>query len=104
MTRRRCRYRKARAIVNEYLVKLPSAAAGEPLFLVQYKWYGGEKTRRMSGRRVWKIIKDLGERLGVDTIQPHAFRRACAVELLRTVATKGLDFARPDGILFRQSI
>jgi site-specific recombinase XerD len=75
----------ARAIVNEYLAKeRPSAAASEPLFQVQYKWYGGEKkVRRMSGQRVWKIIKDLGKRVSVDTIHPHAFRHACGVELLK---------------------
>jgi site-specific recombinase XerD len=75
----------ARAIVNEYLAKeRPNAAAREPLFQVQYKWYGGEKkTRRMSGQRVWKIIKNLGKRVGVDTIHPHAFRHACGVELLK---------------------
>ncbi len=73
------------AIVSEYLTKeRPGAAASEPLFLVQYRWYGGEKkTQRMSGQRVWKIIKDLGKRVGVDTIHPHAFRHACAVELLK---------------------
>jgi hypothetical protein len=37
----------------------------------------------MSGQRVWKIIKDLGKRIGVDTIHPHAFRHACGVELLK---------------------
>jgi len=36
----------------------------------------------MSGQRVWKIIKDLGRRVGVDTLRPHAFRHACGVELL----------------------
>lgn len=68
-----------------YLAKeRPGAAASEPLFLVRYWWYGGErKTRRMSGQRVWKIIKDLGKRVGVDTIHPHAFRHACGVELLK---------------------
>ena len=46
--------------------------------------YGGEKKiRRMSGQRVRKIIKDLGKRVGVDTIHPHAFRHACGVELLK---------------------
>jgi site-specific recombinase XerD len=46
--------------------------------------YGGEKkTRRMSGQRVWKIIKDLGKRVGVDTIHTHALRHACGVELLK---------------------
>jgi len=75
----------ARAIMSEYLAKeRPGAAATEPLFLVRYWWYGGEKkTRRMSGQRVWKIIKDLGKRVGVDTIHPHAFRHACGVELLK---------------------
>ena len=54
----------ARVIVNEYLAKeRPGASASEPLFQVQYKWYGAEKkVRRMSGQRVWKIIKDLGKR------------------------------------------
>ena len=33
----------------------------------------------MSGQCVWKIIKDLGKRVGVDTIHPHAFRHACGV-------------------------
>jgi hypothetical protein len=37
----------------------------------------------MSAQRVWKIIKDLGKRVGVDTIHPHAFRHTCAVELLK---------------------
>ena len=70
--------------MNEYLAKERPAAASEPLFQVQYEWYGGEKkTRRMSGQRVWKIIKDLGKRVGVDTIHPHAFRHACGVELLK---------------------
>ena len=60
----------------------PGAAASEPL--VRYWWYGGEKkSRRMSGQRAWKIIKDLGKRVGVDTIYPHAFRHACGVELLK---------------------
>lgn len=54
----------ARVIVNEYLAnERPGAAASEPLLQLQYKWYGGEKkVRRMSGQRVWKIIKDLGKR------------------------------------------
>jgi site-specific recombinase XerD len=75
----------ARAIVTEYPAKeRPGAAASEPLFLVQYKWYGGEKKNgRMSDHRVWKITKDLGKKVGVDTIHPHAFRHACAVELLK---------------------
>jgi site-specific recombinase XerC len=43
----------ARPIVNEYLAKeRPGAAASEPMFQVQYKWYGGEKkVRRKSGQR-----------------------------------------------------
>ena len=75
----------ARSIVNEYLAKeRAGASTSEPLFQVQYRWYGGEKkVRRMSGQRVWKIIKDLGKRVGVDTLHPHAFRHACGVELLK---------------------
>ena len=39
----------ARAIVSQYLAtERPGAAASEPLFLVRYWWYGGErKTRRI---------------------------------------------------------
>jgi site-specific recombinase XerD len=37
----------------------------------------------MSGQRVWKIIKDLAKRVGIDTIHPHAVRHARAVELLK---------------------
>lgn len=75
----------ARTIVSAYLAKeRPGAAASEPLFLVRYWWYGGEKkSRRMSDHRVWKITKDLGKHVGVDTIHPHAFRHACGVELLK---------------------
>src|SRR4029453_16335434 len=53
----------ARAIVNKSLAKeRPNAAPREPLFQVQYKWYGGEKkTRAMGGQGGWKITKDLGK-------------------------------------------
>lgn len=62
----------ARTIVSAYLAKeRPGSAASEPLLLVQYRWYGGEKkTRRISGQRVWKIIKDLGKRVGVRQGRP----------------------------------
>jgi hypothetical protein len=42
-----------------------------------------ERVRRRDVRSVWKIIKDLGKRVGVDTIHPHAFSHACGVELLK---------------------
>jgi site-specific recombinase XerD len=37
----------------------------------------------MSGQRVWKIIKDLGQRVGMPELHPHALRHACGAEFLR---------------------
>ena len=39
--------------------------------------------RRLSGRRVWTLVRDLGERAGLTGLHPHALRHACAVELLK---------------------
>lgn len=75
----------ARTIVAEYLSSERSGAkAADPLFLVRYRWRGGEfKERRMSGLRVWKLVKALGKRVGIPELHPHAFRHSCGVELLR---------------------
>jgi len=75
----------ARKAMTAYLKKeRPDAKPSEPMFLVKYKWRGGEaKIRRMAEHRVWKLIKHLGKHAGLETLHPHAFRHACAVELLR---------------------
>jgi len=39
--------------------------------------------RRIGGRRVWALVRDLGEQSGITGLHPHALRHACAVELLK---------------------
>ena len=73
------------AILDKYLrTERAGAAATEPLFVVIFKIKGGSLvTRRMTGQRLWKIIKDLGRGVGVPEIHPQALRHACATEFLR---------------------
>ena len=75
----------ARALVSDYLrVDRADAAASEPLFLVTYLAVAGKViVKRMGSHRVWKLMRDLGERSGIKGLHPHALRHACAVELLR---------------------
>jgi integrase/recombinase XerC len=39
--------------------------------------------RRISGQRLWKLVKAVGTQGGIPALHPHAFRHACAVELPR---------------------
>ena len=75
----------ARQLVADYIAEERSAAApGEPLFVVTYRTLAGKTAvRRMAGHRIWKIVSRLGKRQGDDGVHPHAFRHACAAELLR---------------------
>ena len=75
----------ALAILGEYLrTERAGEAATEPLFVVAFKTKGGTlTTRRMSGHRMWKIIKDLGRGVGVPELHPRALRHACGTEFLR---------------------
>jgi len=73
----------ARAIVADYLSKQRAGAGStEPMFIVRYRTRGGAaQQRRMSGQRVWKLVKDLGRRAGLPEL--HPFRHGCGVELHR---------------------
>ena len=75
----------ALAILNEYLrADRAGAAPTEPLFVVTFRTTGDKlATRRMSGQRIWKIVKDMGQRVGIPELHPHAFRHACGAEFLR---------------------
>jgi len=57
----------ARAIVADHLrADRPDAAASEPLFVVRYPTIASKVImRRMSGRHVWTLVRDLGERSGI---------------------------------------
>jgi len=75
----------ARAILREYLAteRAGAATTAPPLFVVTYKRQSGEGVERISGQRLWKVVKAVGTRAGIPALHPHAFRYACAVELLR---------------------
>jgi integrase/recombinase XerC len=75
----------ARAIVSDYLRTDRSGAnPSEPLFVVGYRTVASRVTlRRIGGRRVWALVRELGERSGITGLHPHALRHACAVELLK---------------------
>ena len=38
---------------------------------------------RITGQRIWKIVKAVGARAGRSAVHPHALRHACGAELLR---------------------
>ena len=75
----------ALAILDAYLrADRACAAPTEPLFVVTFRTTGDTRaTRRMTGQRIWKIVKDLGRRVGIPELHPHAFRHACGPEFLR---------------------
>jgi integrase/recombinase XerC len=75
----------ARVILREYLAtERAGAPATAPLFVVTYKRQTGQRVeRRISGQRLWKLVKAVGTRAGIPALHPHALRHACAVELLR---------------------
>ncbi len=73
----------ARAILSDYMATeragLPPTA---PLFAVTYKNRMGQRIeRRITGQRIWKIIKAVGARAGIPALHPHALRHACGAEL-----------------------
>jgi integrase len=39
--------------------------------------------RRITGQRIWKVVKAVGIRAGMSALHPHALRHACGAELLR---------------------
>ena len=75
----------ARVIVAEYLGKeRPGVASTEPMFVLRYlARRRAAQEQRMSGQRVWELIKALGRRAGLPELHPHALRHAYGVELHR---------------------
>jgi site-specific recombinase XerD len=54
------------------------------MFVVRYQTRRGKwRESRMTGHRVWKLIKALGRRAGLPELHPHAFRHSSGAELLR---------------------
>jgi|SRR5215510_2358133 len=39
--------------------------------------------RRVTGQRIWKVVRAAGKRTGIPALHPHALRHACGAQLLR---------------------
>ena len=58
--------------------------ATAPLFVVTYMNKAGlPMERRITGQRIWKVVRAAGKRAGIPALHPHALRHACGAELLR---------------------
>ncbi len=58
--------------------------ASAPLFVVTYKHRVGQCIeRRITGQRIWKVVKVVGARAGLHALHPHALRHTYRAELLR---------------------
>ncbi len=75
----------ARAIVSDYLAKdRTNVTSRDPMFVVRYQTRAGHwRESRITGHRVWKLIKALGRRAGLPELHPHAFRHSGGAGLLR---------------------
>ena len=57
--------------------------ADTPMFVTKYLSQGGRaREGRMAEGRVYKLIRAIGAKVGLEGLHPHAFRHACGVELL----------------------
>jgi integrase len=53
------------------------------MFVTRYLSQGGRaREGRMVEGRVYKLVRALGAKIGLEGLHPHAFRHACGVELL----------------------
>ena len=85
---------QARAILRDYVAaERVGAPPTAPLFVVAYVNKGGLSVeRRITGQRIWKVVRAAGKRAGIPALHPHALRHACGAELLRR--TKNLRLCR----------
>jgi len=76
---------RARAILRDYVAaERAGAPATAPLFVVTFKKTAGLlMERRITGQRIWKVVRAAGKRAGIPALHPHALRHACGAELLR---------------------
>jgi len=76
---------QARAILRGYMAaERAGASPTAPLFVVTYVNKAGLlMERRITGQRIWKMVRAAGKRAGIPALHPHALRHACGAELLR---------------------
>jgi site-specific recombinase XerD len=57
--------------------------ADAPMFVTRYLSQGGRaREGRMAEGRVYKLVRAIGAKAGLQGLHPHAFRHACGVQLL----------------------
>src|SRR5262249_53713509 len=76
---------RARAILRDYVAaERAGAPPTAPLFVVTYVNKAGLSIeRRITGQRIWKVVRAAGKRTGIPALHPHALRHACGAQLLR---------------------
>jgi site-specific recombinase XerD len=76
---------RARAILRDYMATERAGLPGTaPLFVVMYEKRAGQFIeRRITGQRIWKLVKAAVARAGLHALHSHALRHACGAELLR---------------------
>ena len=76
---------RARAILRDYVTaERAGAPPTAPLFVVTYVNKAGLSIeRRITGQRIWKVVRAAGKRAGIPALHPHALRHACGAQLLR---------------------
>ena len=76
---------RTRVILRDYIAaERADAASTAPLFVVTYTNKVGQSIeRRITGQRIWKVVRAAGRRVGMPALHPHALRHACGAELLR---------------------
>ena len=75
---------RACQIVAAYLAAHRAGVhADAPMFVTRYLSQGGRSREgRMAEGRVYKLVRAIGAKAGLEGLHPHAFRHACGVELL----------------------
>jgi site-specific recombinase XerD len=76
---------RTRVILRDYVAaERAGAPPTAPLFVVTYMNTAGlSMERRITGQRIWKVVRAAGKRAGIPALHPHALRHACGAELLR---------------------
>jgi len=76
---------RTRVILRDYMAaERADVASTAPLFVVTYTNKVGQSIeRRITGQRIWKVVRAAGRRVGMPALHPHALRHACGAELLR---------------------
>ena len=80
----KCRSPRAILLCDYLAADRAGAPTTAPLFVVTYLNRSGlSMERRITGQRIWKVVRAAGRRVGIPALHPHALRHPCGAELLR---------------------